>query len=97
MPKVESSTNIESGHETPFGIEDNVYVLDLWLPPSPTRGFWTAGMSHSSVEDSLFKNPVSPFRSADIRRFLRKKEDELEEMQEDELGNFDEDELEGKP
>ena len=24
--------NIESGHETPFGIEDNVYVLDLWLP-----------------------------------------------------------------
>ena len=31
--------NIESGHETPFGIEDNVYVLDSWLPPSPTRGF----------------------------------------------------------
>ena len=31
--------NIESGQETPFGIEDIVYVLDLWLPPSPTGGF----------------------------------------------------------
>ena len=26
--------NIETGKETPFGVEDNVYVLDLWLPPS---------------------------------------------------------------
>ena len=25
--------NIESGKETNFGVEDNVYVLDLWLPP----------------------------------------------------------------
>ena len=31
--------NIESGQKTPFGIEDNVYVLDLWLPPSATRVF----------------------------------------------------------
>ena len=32
--------NLESGKETPFGIEDNVYVLDLWLPPSqPAGGF----------------------------------------------------------
>ena len=30
---------IESGEETPFGIEDNVYVLGLWLPPKATRGF----------------------------------------------------------
>ena len=29
----------QGGEETPFGIEDNVYVLDLWLPPSPPRGF----------------------------------------------------------
>ena len=29
--------------ETPFGIEDTVYVLDLWLPPSPTRGFGRQG------------------------------------------------------
>ena len=35
--------NIESGQETPFGIEDNIYVLDLWLPPSPTRGFGRQG------------------------------------------------------
>ena len=35
--------NNESGEETPFGIEDNVYVLDLWLPPSPTRGFGRQG------------------------------------------------------
>ena len=35
--------NIESGQETPFGIEDNVYVLDLWLPPSPTQGFGRQG------------------------------------------------------
>ena len=27
-------TNIESGKETHFGVRDNVYVLDLWLPPS---------------------------------------------------------------
>ena len=26
--------NIETGKETPFGVEDNVYVLDLWLPPA---------------------------------------------------------------
>ena len=32
--------NIEGGHETPFGIEDNVCVLDLWLPPSATRVFF---------------------------------------------------------
>ena len=31
--------NIESGEETPFGIEDNIKVLDLWLPPNATRGF----------------------------------------------------------
>ena len=30
--------NNESGQETPFGIKDTVYVLDLWLPPSATRG-----------------------------------------------------------
>ena len=35
--------NIESGQETPFGIEDNVYDLDLWVPPSPTRGFGRQG------------------------------------------------------
>ena len=35
--------NIESGQETPFGTEDNVYVLDLWLSPSPTRGFSRQG------------------------------------------------------
>ena len=26
--------NIETGKETPFGVEDNVYVLDLWMPPT---------------------------------------------------------------
>ena len=32
--------NLESGKETPFGIEDNVYVLDLWFTPSqPAGGF----------------------------------------------------------
>ena len=32
--------HLESGQETHFGIEDNVYVLDLWLPPSqPASGF----------------------------------------------------------
>ena len=32
--------HLETGKETHFGIEDNVYVLDLWLPPSqPASGF----------------------------------------------------------
>ena len=32
--------HLESGKETHFGVEDNVYVLDLWLPPSqPVAGF----------------------------------------------------------
>ena len=32
--------NLETGKETAFGIEDNVYVLDLWLPPcQPSAGF----------------------------------------------------------
>ena len=48
--------NVESGQETPFGIEDNVYVLDT---TEPHAGFWTAGMSHSSADDSLVRNPVS--------------------------------------
>ena len=40
MLKVESfKDNIESGQETPFGIEDNVYVLDFWPPPSATGFF----------------------------------------------------------
>ena len=30
--------NLETGHETPFGVEDNVYVLDLWLKPFARQG-----------------------------------------------------------
>ena len=30
--------NLGSGKETHFGIEDNVHVLDLWLPPSQVVG-----------------------------------------------------------
>ena len=33
--------NIEIGQETPYGIEHNVYVLDLWLPPA--QGFARQG------------------------------------------------------
>ena len=61
--------SIESGHETPFGIEDNVYFLDFLLHPSSKRLFWTAGMGHSSVDDSLVKNLLSPFVPAYVRRF----------------------------
>ena len=50
-------------------------------------------MSHSSVEDSLLKNPVSPF-ILPTSGGSEEKEDELEDVQEDELGNYDEDELE---
>ena len=59
----------------------------------PHAGFWTAGMSHSSVEDSLLKNPVSPF-ILPTSGCSEEKDDELEDVQEDELGNYDEDELE---
>ena len=47
-------------------------------------------MSDSSVEDSLLKNPVSPF----ILPSSGGSEEELEDVQEDDLGNCDEDELE---
>ena len=50
-------------------------------------------MSHSSLEDSLLKNPVSPF-ILPTSRGSEEKEDELEDLQEDQLGNYDEDELE---
>ena len=50
-------------------------------------------MSHSSVEDSLLKNPVSPF-ILPTSGGSEEKEDELVDVQEDELGNYDEDELE---
>ena len=30
--------HLESGMETPFRLEDNVYVLDLWLPPFRRQG-----------------------------------------------------------
>ena len=36
--------NSESGQETPFCIEDNVYALDLWLSPSLERGFGRQGL-----------------------------------------------------
>ena len=57
------------------------------------RGIWTAGLSHSSADDSLLKNPVSPF-ILPTSGGPEEKEDELEDVQEDELGNDDEDELE---
>ena len=50
-------------------------------------------MSHSSVDDSLLKNPVSPF-ILPTSGGSEEEEDELEDVQEDELGNDDEDELE---
>ena len=50
-------------------------------------------MSHSSVEYSLLKNPVSPL-ILPTSGGSEEKEDELEDVQEDELGNYDEDELE---
>ena len=50
-------------------------------------------MSHSSVDDSLLKNLVSPF-ILPTSGGSEEKEDELEDVQEDELGNYDEDELE---
>ena len=32
--------NLSDGTQTPFGVEDNVYVLDLYLPPATTtKGF----------------------------------------------------------
>ena len=69
--------------------------LRPWLvvAPESNAGFWTAGMSHSSVEDSLLKNPVSPF-ILPTSGGSEEKQDELEYVQEDELGNYDEDELE---
>ena len=33
--------NIETGKETPFGVQDNVYVLDIWLSPSQTAAGFT--------------------------------------------------------
>ena len=50
-------------------------------------------MSHSSVDDSLSKNLVSPF-ILPTSGGSEEKEDELEDAQEDELGNYDGDELE---
>ena len=29
--------NLSDGTQTPFGVEDNVYVLDLYLPPATTN------------------------------------------------------------
>ena len=33
--------NMQTGSQTPFGVEDNVYVLDLYLPP--VEGFQRPG------------------------------------------------------
>ena len=33
--------NLTDGSQTPFGVEDNVYVLDLYLPPA--KGFRRPG------------------------------------------------------
>ena len=52
-------------------------------PTEPHAGFWTAGMSHSFVDDSLLKNPVSPF-ILPTSGGSEEKEDELEDVQEDE-------------
>ena len=41
--------NIENGQETPFGIEDNICPVVITELLSE---LWTAGMSHSSVDDS---------------------------------------------
>ena len=30
--------HMTSGHCTPFGVEDNVYVLDLYMPPFGRQG-----------------------------------------------------------
>ena len=33
--------NLQDGSQTPFGVEDNVYVMDLYLPPE--KGFTRQG------------------------------------------------------
>ena len=30
--------NIETGAEIPFEVEDGTYVMELWLPPTPSQG-----------------------------------------------------------
>ena len=35
--------NLTDGVQTPFGVEDNVYVLNLYLPPSQQEGFGRPG------------------------------------------------------
>ena len=30
--------NIETGAEIPFEVEDEIYVMELWLPPTPSEG-----------------------------------------------------------
>ena len=35
--------NIQNGQEFPFGIEENVCVLDVWLPPNLTPGLGRQG------------------------------------------------------
>ena len=65
--------NIESGQDTPFGIEDNVYVSDH-------RKFLTARMmSHSFADDSLVRNPASPliFTDDELQNSFESREDGL--------------------
>ena len=59
----------------------------------PHAGFWTAGMSHSSVDGSLVKNPVRSFYPPAPGGF-EEEEDEQEDDQEDEPEDEDEEELE---
>ena len=31
--------NVHTGEEVPFNVEDEVYTMDLWLPPAAPEGF----------------------------------------------------------
>ena len=35
--------NLETGDETHFGVEDNIYTMSLWIPPSREGGFHRQG------------------------------------------------------
>ena len=85
--------NIESGHEPPFWCREQCLRLRLVATTEPYAGFWTAGMSHSSVDDSLVKNLVSPFYLPTLGGF-EEEEDRQEGDWQDEPEDEDEEEVE---
>ena len=73
--------NLEKGDETHIGVEDNIYTMSLWIPPSHE-------VNKRSAQKHECSNPVRPIYTTSVEMphvvRMQKEDEEEEDSREDE-------------